>query len=96
LLRNWTLGKNIIYNFLHDSPSIIYHLLSKQETPNFDEERFDIRKVNELDVRKQYQIENTNMFAALETLSDDEDINCAWENVIENIKSSAKMSLRLH
>jgi len=29
---------------------------------------------------KQYQLEITNRFAALENLSDDEDINRAWEN----------------
>jgi hypothetical protein len=31
-------------------------------------------KLNELEVRKQYQIEITNIFAALENLSDGEDI----------------------
>jgi len=34
--------------------------------------------------------------AALETLSDDKDINRAWENTKENIKTSAKESLDLH
>ena len=37
-----------------------------------------------------YQIDITNRFAALENLSDDEDINRAWENINENIKTSAK------
>jgi hypothetical protein len=32
----------------------------------------------------------------LENLSDDEDINRAWENIKENIKTSAKGSLGLH
>jgi len=40
----------------------------------FDGERFNLRKLNELEVRKQYQVEITNRFAALENLSDDEDI----------------------
>ena len=31
--------------------------VSKQETRNFDGERFNLRKLNELEVRKQYQIE---------------------------------------
>ena len=43
----------------------------------FDGEKYNLRKVNELEVRKQYQIEISNRFAALETLSDDEDINRA-------------------
>ena len=35
------------------------------------------------------------MFAALENLSDNEDIIRAWENIKENIKTSAKESLGL-
>jgi hypothetical protein len=41
---------------------------------------------------KQYQIEITNRFAALENLSDNEDINRAWKNIKENIKASAEES----
>ena len=44
---------------------------------------------------KQYQTEITNRFAALENLSDSEDINRAWENIQENIKTSAKKTLGL-
>jgi len=55
-----------------------------------------LRKLNELEVRKQYQIEITNRFAALETLNDDEDVNRTWENIKENIQTSAKESLGLH
>jgi len=52
-----------------------------------DGERFNLRKLNELEVRKQYQIEITNMFASLWNLSDDEDISRAWENIKQNIKT---------
>ena len=41
-------------------------------------------------------IEITNRFAALENLDVDEDVNRAWENIKENIKTSAKESLGLH
>jgi len=41
-------------------------------------------------VRKQYQIEITNRFAALENLSVGKDIKRAWESIKENIKTSAK------
>jgi hypothetical protein len=34
----------------------------------FDRERFNLKKLNELEVRKQYQTEITNRFAALENL----------------------------
>ena len=48
--------------------------ISKQEAHNFDWEKFNLTKLNELEVRRQYQIEITNRFAALEIFSDDEDI----------------------
>jgi cytochrome c556 len=56
----------------------------KQATQKFDVEKF---KLNEREVRKQYQTEITNRFTALENLSNDEDINRVWENIKENIKS---------
>ena len=62
---------------------------------NFDGERFNVRKLNELEVMKQYQIEITNKFSALGNLSDNEDINRAWNNIKENIKISAKQNLSL-
>ena len=43
-----------------------------------------------------YQIEFTNRFAALENLNVDEDVNRAWENIKERIKTSAKERLGLH
>jgi 50S ribosomal subunit-associated GTPase HflX len=69
---------------------------SKQEKQNLDGERFNLRKLNEMEFRKQNQIEITNRFAALENLNNDEDINRVWENVKEFIKISAKESLGLH
>jgi len=46
----------------------------------------------ELEVREQYQIKITNSFAALENLNDSQGINRAWENMKENIKTSARES----
>jgi len=69
--------------------------VSKQAAQRFDWERFNLGKLNEVEVRKEYQTEITNRFAVLENLSDDEDINRAWENIKENIKTSAKESLGL-
>ena len=70
--------------------------VGKHAAQRFDRQRFNLRKLNELEVRKQYQIEITNRFAALENLNDDEDVNRTWENIKENIKTSAKESLGLH
>ena len=62
----------------------------KQEAQKFDVKRFNFGKISEVEVRKQYKIKISNRFAALENLSDSEDINRAWENIKENIKTSAK------
>jgi len=70
--------------------------VSKQAAPKLDGETFNLRKPNELEVRTEYQIEISNRFAALENLSDSEDINRAWENFKENIKTSATECLGLH
>jgi len=70
--------------------------VSKQAAQKFGVERFNDRKLNELEVRKQYQMKISNRFAALENLNDGEDINMAWENIKENIRTSAKESLGLH
>jgi len=45
---------------------------------------------------KHYQIEISNRFAALVNFSYGKDINRAWENIKENIKTSAKESLGLN
>ena len=59
--------------------------VSNQLAPEFDGERFNFRKLYDLEVRKKYVTEISNRFAALENLSDGEDINRAWENIKENI-----------
>ena len=59
-------------------------------------ERFNLRKLKDLEVKKQYQIEITKRPAALGNISDYEDINRARENIKENIKTSAKESLGPH
>ena len=58
-------------------------------TQKSDVERFNLRKLNELQVRKQCQIKTSNRFATLENLNDSQNIHRAWENMKENIKTSA-------
>ena len=55
--------------------------------------KINLRKLNELEVRKNFRIKISNTFAALD--SDKVDINRAWENIKENIKISAKENLDL-
>jgi len=49
--------------------------VGKQAAQRFDRQRFILGKLNEPEVREQYQIEITNRFAALKNLNNDEDIN---------------------
>jgi len=48
--------------------------VSKQAAQKFDVKRFNPRKLNELEVTKQYQIEISNRFAEMENLSDRENM----------------------
>jgi len=49
--------------------------VGKQAIQRSDRQRFNLRKLNEPDVREQYQIQITNRFAALENLSNGKDID---------------------
>ena len=62
----------------------------------FDVEIFILRNLNVLEVRKQYQIKVSKRFPGLVNLLDRENINRAWENIEENIRSSAKDNLGLY
>ena len=53
----------------------------KQAAQKVEGERFNLRKLRELEVKEKYQIEITNRFAALENLNVDEDVNRVWENI---------------
>ena len=65
--------------------------VGKQVTQRFDRQRFNLRKLNEPEVREQYQIEITNKFAALENSENDKDVNRTWENIKENIQTSVRV-----
>jgi hypothetical protein len=56
-------------------------------------QRFDLKKLNDAEIKEQYQVKISNRFAAFENLEDNVDINRAWKNVRENIKILAKASL---
>jgi hypothetical protein len=64
--------------------------VSKQEAQKFDVERFNLRKLSELEVRKQYQLKISHRVAALENLNVSEDINRVWEKLMGISKSQLK------
>jgi hypothetical protein len=56
-------------------------------------ERFNIKKLNEIEGKEQYHVDVSNRFAFLEGLDTVVEINSAWETIRENIEISAKESL---
>jgi hypothetical protein len=57
-------------------------------------ERFNLKKLNDVEVREQYQVKISNRFAALENVDDDDDdddmaIKRASKSISENMKASA-------
>jgi hypothetical protein len=67
--------------------------VSKRAAQKIYTERFNVKKLNEGDVKQQYQVTIRNKFAALENLENSGDINGAWDNIRENIKIWAQESL---
>jgi hypothetical protein len=67
--------------------------VSKRAAQKIDMETLNVKKLNEGDVREQYQVTIRNKFAAPENLEDSGYVNRAWNNTRENIKTSAQESL---
>jgi orotate phosphoribosyltransferase-like protein len=52
----------------------------------FHIERFNLKKLNDVEVKKQYQVKISNTFAAVKNLVDDtEGIGRTCKNIIENM-----------
>jgi hypothetical protein len=51
---------------------------------NMNVERFNLKQLNEEEVKEQYQVTIKIKFAALENLDDSGDINKAWETIREH------------
>jgi hypothetical protein len=56
-------------------------------------ERFNLKKLNNVEGKGQFRVEVSNRFAALEDLDTEVEINSVWETIRENIKISSKESL---
>jgi hypothetical protein len=55
-----------------------------------------LKKRDDVQVKEKYQVEISHRFATLESLDESFGINNAWENIRENIKTSAKDNLEYH
>jgi hypothetical protein len=56
-------------------------------------ERFNLKKLNEVEGKEKYRVEVSNRFAALEDLDAKVEINTIWETIRKNIKISTKESV---
>jgi hypothetical protein len=67
--------------------------VNKQGSHKFLMERFNLKKLNEVEGKEKYRFEVSNRFEALEDMVDEVEINTIWETIRENIKISAKENL---
>jgi hypothetical protein len=66
-----------------------------QLSHRFHMERFNLKKLNEIEGKEQFRVEVSNRFAALEDLDTEVEINSVLEMTRENINISAKEESRL-
>ena len=53
--------------------------VSKQVAQIFYVKRFNLRKITELEIRKNYRVKILNSFVVMENLNDSKDISRYWE-----------------
>jgi hypothetical protein len=70
--------------------------VNKQRWHRFRMERFNLKKLNELEGKEKHHDEVPNRFTVMEDLDTELNINSAWENIRENIKISGKVSLNYY
>jgi hypothetical protein len=66
--------------------------VNERRSHRFRMERLNL-KLNEVGRKEEYHIKVSNVFAALEDLDAEVEINSAWKTIRENIKISAQESL---
>jgi hypothetical protein len=67
--------------------------VNKQSSQRFDMERFNLKKLNDVEGKEQFHVEVSNRFVALEDLDAEVEINSALETIREDVNISAKESL---
>jgi hypothetical protein len=58
--------------------------VNRQEWYKFYMERFNLKKLNEVEGKEKYRIEVSKRFAALEDLNAEVEFNTIWETIREN------------
>jgi hypothetical protein len=64
--------------------------VNKRRSHSLHTERFNLKKLNEIEGKAQFHVKVSNGFAALEDLDTEVKINSAWETIRENIKFQPK------
>jgi hypothetical protein len=64
--------------------------VNKQTSHKFNMERFNLKKLNDVEGKEKYHDEVSNRFAALEDLDIEVEINSAWETIRGNITISQR------
>jgi hypothetical protein len=64
-----------------------------QRSHCFHMERFNLKKLNDVEGKEQFCVDVSNRFAALEDLDTEMEFNSAWETIRENITIAAKENL---
>jgi hypothetical protein len=59
-------------------------------------ERFNLKKLKEVEGKEKYRVEVSNRFAALEHLDAEVGINTVWESVRKVVRISTKENLGYH
>jgi hypothetical protein len=62
--------------------------VNKHRSQRFQIQGFNLKKLNDIEVKEKYRVEVSNRFAAFEDLDNEVKINSAWETIRENIKMS--------
>jgi hypothetical protein len=65
-------------------------VVNKRIVEETDMERFNLKQLNEKELKEQYEFTIKENFAALENLGDNGDMNRAWKTIREYIKISSK------
>jgi hypothetical protein len=64
--------------------------MNKQRSHIFHMEKFNLKKLNDIEGKEQFRAEVSSRFAALEDLDTEVEINSAWEMIRENKKIQPK------
>jgi hypothetical protein len=69
--------------------------VNKQRSHRFLMERFNLKKLNQVEGKEQFCVEVSNRFAALEDLDAEVEINNAWETIKREYKNFSQRESRL-